>query len=174
MCNLVLTSEAYHTVESCRRLSSFARLFVCVQVWKGISSRAWYPVEIGCVQVWRGHPLLKNIVNILLNLLLHSRKNLQQNSKAPEELHSNSYLPEAKKYCWIMLSSASWRLFENIPPKMRLLRYSNNYRNVLLLTGSSFACPRPNCIRPPRCVASSDCCNRTSISSATGAYTEQV
>ena len=27
MCNLVLTSEAYHAVESCRRLSSFARLF---------------------------------------------------------------------------------------------------------------------------------------------------
>ena len=26
MCNLVLTSEAYHAVESCRRLSSFARL----------------------------------------------------------------------------------------------------------------------------------------------------
>ena len=27
MCNLVLKSEAYHAVESCRRLSSFARLF---------------------------------------------------------------------------------------------------------------------------------------------------
>ena len=27
MCNLVLTSEAYHAVESSRRLSSFARLF---------------------------------------------------------------------------------------------------------------------------------------------------
>ena len=27
MCNLVLTSEAYRAVESCRRLSSFARLF---------------------------------------------------------------------------------------------------------------------------------------------------
>ena len=27
MCNLLLTSEAYRAVESCRRLSSFARLF---------------------------------------------------------------------------------------------------------------------------------------------------
>ena len=27
MCNLVLTFEAYHAVESCGRLSSFARLF---------------------------------------------------------------------------------------------------------------------------------------------------
>ena len=27
MCNLVFTSEAYHAIESCRRLSSFVRLF---------------------------------------------------------------------------------------------------------------------------------------------------
>ena len=35
MCNLVLTSEAYHAVESCRRLSSFARLFN-VRVFKKV------------------------------------------------------------------------------------------------------------------------------------------
>ena len=33
MCNLVLTSDAYRAVESCRRLSSFARLLT-VRVFK--------------------------------------------------------------------------------------------------------------------------------------------
>ena len=59
------------------------------------------PVELDiqqryeCVQVLKGHPLLNNIVNILLNLLLESRMNLQQNSKAPEQLYVSSYLPQA-------------------------------------------------------------------------------
>ena len=59
------------------------------------------PVELDiqqryeCVQVQKGHPLLNNIVNILLNLLLESRMNLQQNSKAPEQLYVSSYLPQA-------------------------------------------------------------------------------
>ena len=60
-----------------------------------------YPVELDiqqryeCVQVRKGHPLLNNIVNILLNLLLESRMNLQQDSKAPEQLYVSSYLPQA-------------------------------------------------------------------------------
>ena len=59
------------------------------------------PVELDiqqryeCVQVQKGLPLLNNIVNILLNLLLESRMNLQQNSKAPEQLYVSSYLPQA-------------------------------------------------------------------------------
>ena len=53
------------------------------------------PVELDiqqryeCVQVQKGHPLLNNIVNILLNLLLESRM------KAPEQLYVSSYWPQA-------------------------------------------------------------------------------
>ena len=47
MCNLVLTSEAYHAVESCKRLSSFARLF---NVWVFKFSAAWMRFSSWCAQ----------------------------------------------------------------------------------------------------------------------------
>ncbi|RMX43554.1 hypothetical protein pdam_00010838, partial [Pocillopora damicornis] len=94
---------------------------------------------------------------------------LTKESKVRETYHepSQDVSHHSRHWLWIVVALISVAL-------LATSLVINRWRHPKKNKGCSLACPRPNCRRPPRCVASSDCCNRTSISSATGAYTEQT